>query len=222
MFDARETSRADYGLSGRAMALTPGRATAASRCRRRRRPAFPFRSSTAYVASRQLDLADLPIDAPIAAGDTAIELDRMVLGLTVGQPIALTGERYDLPGVEAAEIAMLADIVHADGRSTLVLQQGLVYSYVRSSLKISANVVHATHGETVNEVLGNGDASLPNQSFMLKKPPTTYLSAPTRAASQSTLEVRVERRAAGTRCRRSTAPRPTSRSTRRASTTTRA
>ena len=62
---------------------------------------------------------------------------------------------------------------------------------MRASLRISANVVHATHGETINEVLGNGDAAQPNQSFVLKKPPTTYLSAPTASGVESTLEVRV-------------------------------
>ena len=189
VFDAREASRADYGLSGRAMALTlagdDGQVLPTQSTK------FPFRSSTAYVASRKLDLADLPIDSPVGPNDTAIELDRMVLGLTVGQPIALTGERDDLPGVDAAEVALLADIIHADGRSTLVLQRGLTYSYVRASLTISANVVHATHGETVNEVLGNGDASQANQSFVLKKPPTTHLSAPTASGVESTLEVRI-------------------------------
>ncbi len=188
VLDARDTSRADFGLSGRAMRVrladANGNALPAPPAEN-----FRFRNSTAYVASRRLDLAELPIDAPIAAGDTQIELDRMVLGLSTGQPVALVGERNDLPGVGAAEIAVLADIVHADGRSTLVLQQGLAYEYVRSSLKISANVVHATHGETVNEVLGNGDASVPNQRFMLKKPPTTHLSAT--GGVKSTLEVRV-------------------------------
>ena len=189
VFDAREASRADYGLSGRAMAITladdsgavlPTPATA-----------FPFRSTTAYVASRQLALADLPIDSPVGPGETTIELDSMVLGLTVGSPVALTGERADLAGVDAAEIAILKDIVHADSRTTLTLEQPLIYSYLRSTLKISANVVHATHGETVNEVLGNGDASQPNQSFVLKKPPTTYLSAPSASGVASTLEVRI-------------------------------
>jgi predicted phage baseplate assembly protein len=190
VFDARESSRADYGLSGRAMALTladeQGKPLTAP-------PSadFPFRSSTAHVASQKLAFADLPIDSPVNAGDTAIELDRMVLGLAIGQPIALTGERDDAPGVDAAEIAVLADIVHAGGRSTLMLRQGLKYAYRRSSLKISANVVDATHGESVNEVLGNGNASLANQSFTLKKPPTTFLSAATASGVVSTLEVRV-------------------------------
>ena len=182
-------SRADYGLSGRAMAITL--ASDSGAVLPTPTIGFPFRSTTAYVASRQLPLADLPIDSPVGPGETPIELDRMVLGLTVGRPIALTGERADLPGVEAAEIAILKDIVHADSRTTLTLERPLVYSYVRSTLKISANVVHATHGETINEVLGNGDASQPNQSFVLKKPPTTYLSAPTASGVASTLEVRI-------------------------------
>jgi predicted phage baseplate assembly protein len=189
VFDARETSRADYGLSGRAMALTLATDSGAARTTK---PStlFPFRSTTAHVASKKLALADLPIDAPVAAGDTSIELDRMVIGLAIGQPIALTGKRSDLPGVDAAEVVVLADVIHASGRSTLVLQKRLAYSYLRSSLAISANVVHATHGETVNEVLGNGDASIANQSFILKKPPTTFLSAPTARGVVSTLEVR--------------------------------
>lgn len=190
VFDARETSRADYGLSGRAMALTLAGSDGGV-LEESTPPPFRFRSSTAHVASRKLPLADLPIETPIAAGDTAIELDRMVLGLTAGQPIALTGERDDLPGVDSAEIAVLDDIVHADGRSTLMLHNKLLYSYRRSGLKISANVVHATQGESVAEVLGSGDASQPHQSFMLKKPPTTFLSAPTPKGVQSTLELRV-------------------------------
>jgi hypothetical protein len=189
VFDARETSRADYGLSGRAMALTLagddgspiGTQTAS----------FPFRTTTAHIASRRLALADLPIDSPVGPGETPIELDGMVLGLVVGQPIALTGQSVDLSGVDVAEIAILKDIVHSDGRTTLTLEKPLVNSYVRGSLKISANVVHATHGETINEVLGNGDAAQPNQSFVLKKPPTTYVSAPTASGVASTLEVRI-------------------------------
>ncbi|MDB6085129.1 MAG: hypothetical protein JWN43_3010 [Gammaproteobacteria bacterium] len=189
VFDSRESSRADYGISGRAMALTLATDSGTVLAPTPSTP-FLFRSTTAYVASKKLTLADLPIDTPVAAGDTSIELDSMVLGLALGQPIVLTGKRADLPGVNAAEVAFLTDIVHADGRTTLTLRDGLSYSYLRTSLKISANVVHATHGETVKEILGNGDASVANQSFILKRPPTTFLSAPTTSGVESTLEVR--------------------------------
>jgi Baseplate J-like protein len=190
VFDARDESRADYGLSGKTTALTladdQGR-------RRTTQPAtrFTFRNTTAHVGSRRVGLAELPIDSPIDQGATTIELDRMVLGLAIGQPIAFAGERADLPGVGAAEIAVLAEIVHADARTTLVLREGLQYAYVRQTLLISANVIHATHGEKVREPIGSGNASVANQQFELKKPPLTYVSAPTTSGVRSTLELRV-------------------------------
>jgi uncharacterized phage protein gp47/JayE len=42
------------------------------------------------------------------------------------------------------------------------------------------NVLRASRGETVpSEILGSGDASIPNQSFKLKKKPLTYTQSPT-------------------------------------------
>jgi hypothetical protein len=189
VYDAREVSRADYGLSGRATALLLADPSG-TKLGNTPSEDFKFRTTTAHAASRRVELAELPIDSPVA--DTgAIELDRMVLGLTVGQAIALTGERHDLPGVEDAEIAFLADIIHSEGRTTLVLEENIKNSYVRAKLSINANVVHATHGETVTEPLGSGDASSSNQRFMLKKPPLTYVSASTPRGISSSLEVRV-------------------------------
>lgn len=190
LFDAREASRADYGLSGRAMAL---RLAGSNGLPLGSAPSdsFTFRDTTAYVASRRQALAELPIEAPVAAGSTRIELSTMVLGLAAGKPIALAGQRADLPGVDAAEIAQLDDVLHIGGRSVLVLHAPLVHSYRRDSLTIHANVVHATHGESTREVLGNGDATQQYQQFVLRKPPTTHVSAATASGVQSTLELRV-------------------------------
>lgn len=190
LFDAREASRADYGLSGRAMAL---RLAGSNGLPLANAPTdgFTFRDSTAHVASRRQPLAELPIEAPVAAGSTRIELSTMVLGLAAGKPIALAGQRADLPGVDAAEIAQLDDVLHIGGRSVLVLHAPLQHSYRRDSLTIHANVVHATHGESTRELLGNGDATLQHQQFVLKKPPTTQVSAATASGVHSTLELRV-------------------------------
>lgn len=73
----------------------------------------------------------------------------------------------------------------------LTLQEPLKYAYDPATVNIYANVVQATHGETVEEVLGSGDGSTPNQRFMLKKPPLTYVAATNARGSESTLEVRV-------------------------------
>ncbi len=58
---------------------------------------------------------------------------------------------------------------------------------------MNANVALATHGQSVSEVMGNGSASMPNQSFVLKQSPLTYVQAPTPTGRQSTLEVAGER-----------------------------
>jgi hypothetical protein len=68
---------------------------------------------------------------------------------------------------------------------------GLAYSYKRGSVLIYANVAPATHGETRAEILGSGDASASLQTFLLKQPPLTHVSAATPSGTASTLEVRV-------------------------------
>jgi hypothetical protein len=67
----------------------------------------------------------------------------------------------------------------------------LMNCYERKTTTINANVVMATNGQTVSEVLGNGSASTPNQSFVLKQSPLTYIQAPTPTGRQSTLQVQV-------------------------------
>ncbi|WP_404299724.1 putative baseplate assembly protein [Alicycliphilus denitrificans] len=192
LYDAREAARADYGLSGRAMGLriagSDGKPLASAPTE-----GFTFRDTTAHVASRRQPLVELPIDAPVAAGSQHVELSAMVLGLARGRPLAFVGPRSDIPGVDAAEIVLLDDVVHANGRSTLVLKgnKGLQFSYLREGLRIHANVVAATHGESVQEVLGSGDASRPFQQFTLRRPPTTHLSAANSSGAQSTLALRV-------------------------------
>ena len=48
----------------------------------------------------------------------------------------------------------------------------------------------ATAGATVTEIMGNGSAATPNQSFTLRQTPLTYVQAVTPNGRQSTLQVR--------------------------------
>ncbi|MBD2066019.1 putative baseplate assembly protein [Leptolyngbya sp. FACHB-671] len=73
----------------------------------------------------------------------------------------------------------------------LTLQQPLKYSYDPATVQVYANVVQATHGQTVEEVIGSGDGHQTNQCFALKKPPLTYVPTITASGAKSTLEVRV-------------------------------
>ena len=74
----------------------------------------------------------------------------------------------------------------------LTLSKPLKYAYDPETVTIYGNVVLATHGETITEVIGSGDGTVANQSFILKKPPLTYVSAPTLKGAKSTLEIRVD------------------------------
>jgi hypothetical protein len=73
----------------------------------------------------------------------------------------------------------------------LNLASPLAYKYDASTVTLYGNVVNATHGQTVAEVLGNGDAGQSFQTFALHQSPLTYLSAPTQAGAESRLRVRV-------------------------------
>jgi hypothetical protein len=152
---------------------------------------FPVRKTTAWVQSQQLALAEMPVVDNIPAGSTLLMLDVLVLGLIPGQPVALSGTQSDPPGVIGNEILLLASISHLAGFTVLGFTTGLENSYVRSSVTINANVALATNGATVQEVLGSGDGSQTNQSFTLKRPPLTYVSAPTPSGIENTLQIRV-------------------------------
>jgi predicted phage baseplate assembly protein len=152
---------------------------------------FKTKRTTAHVASAPVDLAEVPLPEEVARETTSLELDRLVLGLAEGKPVALHGERFDLRGVAADEVVILTDVTHEAGRTTLYFD-GLEFSYVRKTLRLSANVVAATHGETVpHEVLGGGSGA-PFQRHALRKPPLTHVPAATPTGAASTLEVRVD------------------------------
>ncbi|UBF28584.1 putative baseplate assembly protein [Kovacikia minuta CCNUW1] len=74
----------------------------------------------------------------------------------------------------------------------LKLIDPLQNSYDPATVNIHANVVQATHGETVrDEVLGSGAGNATHQSFVLQKPPLTFVPAITPSGAASTLQVRV-------------------------------
>ena len=188
-----QTTLADYALSGDATGLSLTLPSgAALPAEAGQRTGFDVRRTTVFLVSEPLALAPQPITAPLPAA--SITLDREVAGLLPGQAVALTGE---VTGVGSlTEVLLLQRVgvtVEVDGRfTTLQFDRPLAHSYVRSTVTLNANVVSATHGETVSEVLGSGDGTQAGQRFTLQKPPLTYLPAPTEGGVASTLEVRVD------------------------------
>lgn len=197
-----EHSLAGYGITGRATGLmlddvdgtdllndTPDKPEE-----------FGFRTTTAYVVSQPLELAALPIADVVPQGATELMLDGAVLDLQPGRLAVLTGEQAGTPGIFQSELLTLDESLHVvvaepegdAGYTVLRFAPGLQHSYVRATVTINANVARATHGETVRQVLGSGDGAQAHQRFALRKPPLTYVSAPTASGARSTLELRVD------------------------------
>jgi predicted phage baseplate assembly protein len=178
-----ELSRSDFSLSAKVTRLRLDKDDGFAD--------FTIRGTTVYLQSQALDLADLPIVDPVTAN--SVILGGTYLDLAIGQTVILTGTRADLEGVVASEAMTIADITFTDGYTTLTFEQSLTNSYVRASVTINANVAPATHGETVQEVLGSGDASQPFQTVMLRQPPLTYVSSDRPSGAASTLQVNVNK-----------------------------
>jgi hypothetical protein len=151
--------------------------------------------------------------------DDLIELDGFYEALEPGRWVVVAGERdiEGTSGVRVSELAMLSSVSQSvqtklqtrSGNSTLGgfsaaqgpglpgdkihtfirLANNLSYCFKRDTVKIYGNVVKATHGETRKEVLGSGDASKALQSFELKQPPLTFVSASNPSGADSTLKV---------------------------------
>ena len=157
-----------------------------------------LRSVLVRGQSEQLALVEEPVTGDVAGQE--IPLDELYDSLKSGRWVILSGERADIAGVsgvESSELLMIASLrqdfdsaLPGDKtRTTLLLATPTAYSYKRETLKIYGNVVKATHGETRNETLGNGDATQSFQSFTLKQPPLTFVSAPNPSGVETTLEV---------------------------------
>lgn len=188
-----EESVNGFSLSGKATGLTLSRdgTTKITNNDNDKKTSFTVRQTTAFVQSDRLVLADLPIEDPVAQGAKELQLDRMVMELQPGQPLMLTGELKDLPGVMRSEVVFLDEAIHSGGFTQLTFKVGLQNAYLRKTVTLSANVVAATHGETVREIIGSGEGSRANQRFKLKRPPLTHTSAATASGALSSLEIRV-------------------------------
>ncbi|MFZ1467456.1 MAG: putative baseplate assembly protein [Paracoccaceae bacterium] len=188
-------SRADYAITGKSTGVgfftaagdAPDLAASDSIYN-----SFFFRSSQIHAVSTYLPLSGLPLSAELPQKSTSVELDRLYLDLERGRPVSLSGARNDAEGINGRETHIIDEVQHIDGITRLVLGGETAWPYDRTTVRINANVARATHGETVGEDLGSGDARLTFQTFTLKKPPLTFVSAANETGRASTLQIRVD------------------------------
>ncbi len=107
-------------------------------------------------------------------------------GLEIGRRIILADDAGNLMITKIAETSQEIDhlAVTFDRAIAGNMKSSVAYAY--------ANVAKVSHGETINETLGDGDAAQPFLTFSLKKSPLTYTpqpGAPNGAASSLQLRV---------------------------------
>jgi hypothetical protein len=146
------------------------------------------RATSVFVQSERLVLAPYPVTA-------AIDGDRLSLavpaaGLQPGRRLIVKGER--VAGGELAHQATLVGVQPNSLGATLTITPPLPAALKRDTVVVHANVALATHGETVLQILGAGDASKSFQRFELKRVPLTYRSAAGETGADSELSVRVD------------------------------
>jgi hypothetical protein len=180
--EAVPTSQTGFALTGKTTRVTLDTTESLNE--------FGRRSAVVLANPERLLRSEKPWGEPVT--DNIIELDRLVQGLKKDQPLIVSGKLTEDDKELTREVVLVGSTVTSGNRTIVVLQEPLKHSYLRSTVTIYANVVPATHGETVaGEVLGSGDGAQAHQRFRLKRSPLTYVSAETITGNESTLKVRV-------------------------------
>lgn len=90
------------------------------------------------------------------------------------------------------EFALVSSIAQSSTpypHTQILLSSPIANCYDRTMTTVNANVALATAGRSVSEIMGNGSAATPNQSFTLRQSPLTYIQSPTPTGRLSTLQV---------------------------------
>jgi len=148
------------------------------------------RGTSVFGQSELLPLADYPVSD--AVGGDLIPVNVAADGLEIGRRILVRGARLG-DGVSIIHAATLVSAVDAgSGRSVLNISPPLAAPLRRDSVVVHANVALATHGETVTQILGAGNAATPFQRFELRQLPLTYRAASNELGASPELTVRVD------------------------------
>lgn len=185
-------SRAEFALQGKSTSLGLAGANLGTY-------ADKVRETTAYLRSERLERVRVPIVAPVAGNRLQVAAD--LRGMEAGRRVLVRGQRVDngqvlvhaatvVSAAMATRILAASAVAGADG-GMLVIDPPLPAALVRGSVVVFGNVAPASHGETVAQVLGSGDAAAPHQRFELKHAPLTCRAASTQSGVMSELAVRV-------------------------------
>ena len=146
------------------------------------------RDTTVFAVTEQLTLAEGPLETDVE-GDL-LDVDGDVSGMQPGRRLLVRGTTK--AGEEHAEGAVVKSVQQNGARWRLELDADLSTPYRRATVIVHGNVAAATHGETVQQLLGSGRASAAFQRFTLAHSPLTYLqSSADPSGAEAAVEIRV-------------------------------
>lgn len=149
---------------------------------------FSRRSALVHSESIELPAARRPL-ATILPG-IRLTLGPVEPPLERGRPVVVQG--CDLEGTLLSFPRTVVSTTGTDDGIDLVLDAPIDETLVASTVVVRANVVPATHGETVRQVLGSGDGRTPFRSFPLRRLPLTHVRAITPTGAAPALDVLVD------------------------------
>jgi uncharacterized phage protein gp47/JayE len=175
-----ELSRSEFGISGKVTRLKlAGEAHAFG----------SPRLVTVFAVPEPVTVVESPDDSSVATATIVVEGD--AAHMRSGRTLVLAGTAPD--GTPKADLLTLAGAVPApNGRTELALVRPPETAYARQGAVVFGNVARATHGETVTQILGSGDARVPFQGFSLQQSPLTFVPAANPRGAESTLDLRVD------------------------------
>lgn len=178
-----ESSQTAFAMSGKSSRMVVDTSTLLSTF-----DGSDYPQTMVFAQSEALPLLDeMPLPATATTGNVdTLTLSASVTALPAGRALIVNGVLAN--GTPASEHITL----ESSTSNTLSFGANLANDYLLGSVTINANVVPATHGETVSEVLGSGDGAREYQAFALKQKPVTHVSdAQAEGGAASTLQVRV-------------------------------
>ncbi|MFE7804675.1 baseplate J/gp47 family protein [Streptomyces sp. NPDC057430] len=189
--DRTEFSRAEFAVSGTVTRLTlkgEQRASGGTHA-----DGYQFktpRDVTVFAVSEPLTVVEAPDTTPVTTRDFLVEGD--ATAMLPGRRLVLSGRLDGGTEEPAAEVVVLHSVRPEGDRTVVELTKPPLHHYERATAVLFGNVVKATHGETVQQVLGDGDARRPFQSMPLLHGPLTHVRADTPQGFASTLTVRAD------------------------------
>lgn len=179
-----EVSRAQFAMSGKVTRLGITGQNLAEQFR----DSVAVRDTSVYLVSEELQLAAYPVvDAVV---DSLLPLALAIDDLSAGRRLVVNGIAATGGAAVVHQTSVTAMTSNPNG-VILGIAPPLPVPLLRSSVVVHVNVALATHGETVAQILGQGDASQAFQRFELKRTPLTYRSADNETGAKSELSVRI-------------------------------